>query len=86
MWACVCAVGTTVLLWEGFSDGYYRRLRPEEQYVVSFDATTVTLSSRQGAIDSVLWSDLSKVVIETTSAGPLVCDYFIHLVGEETLW
>lgn len=51
-------------------------LMPESQFVVRFDADTITVTAPSGEMQSVLWRELTKVGIRTTDDGPAQPDVF----------
>jgi hypothetical protein len=51
--------------------------------VVRFDEEAVTCTRRNGHTESVRWSELRAVLIQTTADGPAVDDLFWVLVGRE---
>jgi len=51
--------------------------------VVWFDDETVRCTRRNGHTESVRWSDLRAVLIQTTADGPAVDDLFWVLVGAD---
>ena len=61
----------------------FQSLDPESRFVVAFDDKAVTCRRPDGGVESVAWSDLRAVVIETNSLGPLACDLYWLLLGEE---
>jgi hypothetical protein len=52
--------------------------------VVSFDDELVRCQRPGGLVETVKWSDLRAVLIQTTDAGPLADDVFWILAGEES--
>jgi len=63
---------------------FLRRRSPTRpaQSMVSFDDESVTCRRPGGLVETVRWSDLRAVIIETTDQGPFVDDVFWILVGE----
>lgn len=57
-------------------------LTRSEPSVVSFDDESVTCRRPGGLVETVRWSDLRAVIIQTTDEGPFVDDVFWILVGE----
>lgn len=55
---------------------------PEEAFTVLCDETGVTCKRPDNSVESVKWSDLRVVVIETNDQGPLYPDFFFLLIGE----
>jgi hypothetical protein len=52
--------------------------------VVQFDEQVVTCIRPNGLTERVPWSELRAVLIQTTSQGPFVDDFFWILVGTNT--
>jgi hypothetical protein len=66
---------------------FFRKLKPVlsaelPRAVVQFDAEAVTCTRPSGLTERVRWQDLRAVLIQTTSDGPGVDDFFWILVGE----
>jgi len=51
--------------------------------VVTFDAESITCRRPTGLVETVKWSDLRVVLIQTTANGPAVDDLFWMLLGEK---
>lgn len=67
----------------GLFDLFRRRSpTPSARSVVSFDDESVTCRRPGGLVETVRWSDLRAVIIQTTDAGPAVDDVFWVLVGK----
>lgn len=60
------------------------RLMPESQFVVRLSESEVSCQRPDGDIETVRWDELERVVIHTTSDGPLLPDCFWLLVGSGT--
>src|SRR5882724_2816668 len=56
----------------------------ESRWLVSVDDIRVICKRPNGTIDSLEWSDLKLVGIETTDEGPAAADVFWYLIGEES--
>jgi hypothetical protein len=57
---------------------------PRPSATVSFDESGIRCERADGSIESVLWSDLQAVWIQTTDAGPFAEDVFWVLAGRES--
>ncbi|MFL5241960.1 MAG: hypothetical protein ACJ8FY_07615 [Gemmataceae bacterium] len=64
----------------------FRRLTPSasRRATVTFDDESVTCRRSNGKSETVRWSDLRAVLIQTTDAGPFVDDVFWVLAGERS--
>ena len=62
---------------------FFRKLAfaSRQRATVSFDDESVTCSLRGGLVETVQWSDLQVVYIQTTGAGPALDDVFWVLGG-----
>jgi hypothetical protein len=60
-------------------------LMPESQFIVRFDADAITVASPSGEMQSVRWTDLTRVGIRTTDDGPAQPDVFwgLHTGAEK---
>jgi len=61
-----------------------KRPAPTPPVTVSFDDSGVRCERADGSIESVLWSDLQMVWIQTTDSGPCADDVFWVLAGRES--
>jgi hypothetical protein len=63
-----------------------KRIAPptRQSAVVNFDDDSVTCRRGSGLVETVRWSDLRAIVIQTTADGPVVDDVFWVLVGQTT--
>ena len=52
--------------------------------VVEFDDLSITCRRPSGLVETVQWSDLEAVIIQTTDQGPLLDDVFWILVGKKS--
>ena len=57
---------------------------PPPRAQVEFDDHGVTCRHPNGQTESIRWPDLRAVIIQTTSAGPFVDDFFWWLCGDRT--
>lgn len=55
-----------------------------DNVVVELTQTGVSCRRPNGTVESVEWTDLKAVIIETTSAGPFFTDVFLILVGDHS--
>lgn len=53
--------------------------------VVILEDDRISCRGRDGRVESILWSDLQGVLIQTTAEGPFVDDAFFVLVGESSV-
>ena len=65
---------------------FFRRQKPATQpaaqsAVVRFDEDVVTCARPNGSTETVRWSDLRAVIVQTTADGPFVDDLFWVLIG-----
>jgi len=60
------------------------RLMPESQFVVHLSETEVSCHRPEGTVEAVQWDELERVMIQTTSDGPLLPDRFWLLIGPGT--
>lgn len=60
------------------------RLMPESQFVVHLSESEVSCQRPDGGIETVRWDEVERVMIHTTSDGPLLPDCFWLLIGSET--
>lgn len=51
---------------------------------VSFDDDSISCKRSDGSAETIKWSDLRAVLIQTTGDGPFVDDLFLLLIGRET--
>jgi hypothetical protein len=58
-----------------------QKTEPREQVLV--DVERVSCRRRSGRIDTVRWTELQMVGVETTDAGPFVEDVYFYLEGPE---
>ncbi|MBB5034598.1 hypothetical protein [Prosthecobacter vanneervenii] len=65
-------------------DAPQARLMPESQFVVRLSESEVSCQRPDGGIETVRWDELERVVIHTTSDGPLLPDCFWLLIGSGT--
>ena len=56
------------------------------QFAVDFDDERITVRPPNAAAQSLSWSDLRLVVIQTTDQGPAVDDIFWILVGAKDVY
>lgn len=61
-----------------------RRVEQSTRAVVIFDEVAVTCTRSGGLVESVRWSDLRSVAIQTTDHGPFAEDVFFVLVGVQS--
>jgi hypothetical protein len=61
-----------------------RLLVAPQRAVVSFDDEAVVCRRSNGMVETILWSDLQTVLIQTTDQGPFVDDVFWVLAGIES--
>ncbi|MCI0595271.1 MAG: hypothetical protein L0Z48_01870 [candidate division Zixibacteria bacterium] len=57
------------------------RLEPESRFIVRISDSEVSCERPDGKVERVGWSELQKVEVVTTSAGPFVPDVFFVLHG-----
>lgn len=65
-------------------DAPQARLMPESQFVVRLSESEVFCQRPDGGIETVRWDELERVMIQTTSDGPLLPDRFWLLIGAGT--
>lgn len=64
-------------------DNKQREAMMGEQVRVRFDEDAISVIHKDGTRESVKWSELTAVVIETTDQGPFMEDVFFILVGSD---
>ena len=66
-----------------YSDARRGLMIPVNETVVEVDRTGVRIFQWAGDDDHIAWEQLVEVGIVTTSAGPMVEDFFVHLIGQD---
>jgi hypothetical protein len=56
----------------------------ESQFVIYLSETEVSCHRPEGTVETVRWDELERVLIHTTSDGPLLPDCFWLLIGPGT--
>ncbi|MCR9143585.1 MAG: hypothetical protein NXI24_15160 [bacterium] len=56
---------------------------PESQIVVDVSDDSVTVTRPDGTVETLRWTDLRGVLLETTDAGPFAPDVFWILIGTD---
>ena len=65
-------------------DARSARLVPESNFVIHMSNDCVSCHRLDGIIETVRWDDLERVLVHTTSDGPLLPDRFWLLIGPGT--
>lgn len=60
------------------------KLSAQQKFLVSFDDESVMCRRPNGVVEGVRWLELESVAIQTTDAGPALCDVFFVLVGKSS--
>lgn len=60
------------------------KLMPESLSVVSVDDTLVTCQHPKEELQAVPWSELKRVTLLTNDQGPMFCDVYWHLIGDNS--
>lgn len=63
------------------ADAPLARLMPESQFVVRLSESEISCQRPEGAIETIRWDKLERVMIHTTSEGPLLPNCFWLLIG-----
>src|SRR5690349_20901347 len=85
IYAVILAVGAVVwltLIWRRRRAGP-RSLDPESRFIVRMTDTEVACERPDGKTERVVWSDLQRVEVLTTSDGPMAPDVFWILHGTD---
>ncbi|WP_044561582.1 hypothetical protein [Azospirillum sp. B4] len=59
------------------------QLMPEARWVVCLEDAVIQVTDSKGAVKSVTKAELSGIVIETNDSGPVGCDVWWLLFGED---
>jgi hypothetical protein len=62
---------------------WLRPCSPEEKARVEIDDASIRCVHPEGRVDTLAWSDLRLVAVETNDAGPFLEDVYFYLEGPE---